>query len=71
MVSKVLVGVMLAGSLALAGCSSDAKDIKAVDTKVEVLKQDVDGLKLDVQEAKSEAARANQRLDNQVSTYRK
>lgn len=79
MFSKILVGAMLAGSLVLAGCSSDKHatidqvqaDVKVVQEKVQVLEKDVVALHQDADQAKGEAARANQRLDNQVATYKK
>jgi murein lipoprotein len=76
--NKVILGAILAGTLALAGCSSEhatldqvQTDVKVVQQKVDVLEKDVVSLRQDVDQAKGEAARANQRLDNQVTTYRK
>lgn len=79
MLNKIIVGTILAGSLVLAGCSSDKhasleqvqSDVKVVQTKVDNLEKDVVALRQDTDIAKGEAARANQRLDNQVSTYKK
>lgn len=78
MFNKVLVGAMLAGSLALAGCSSDGVQLTKLDAqvqtlneKVDVLQGDVNVLKHDTKAASDEAARANQRLDNQATAYRK
>ncbi len=79
MVSKILVGILVTGSLVLAGCSSDKDatldqvqaDVQTVQVKVDNLDKDVTALKQDAAIAKGEAARANQRLDNQVTTYKK
>lgn len=79
MVSKILAGILVAGSLVLAGCSSDKHatldqvqaDVQTVQVKVDNLDKDVTALKQDAAIAKGEAARANQRLDNQVTTYKK
>ncbi len=79
MFNKVVLGAMLAGSMILAGCSSDKhasleqvqSDVQVVQTKVDNLEKDVTALKQDADIAKGEAARANQRLDNQATAYRK
>ncbi|CRJ76488.1 LPP leucine zipper domain-containing protein [Salmonella enterica] len=49
--TKLVLGAVILGSTLLAGCSSNAK---------------IDQLSSDVQAAKDDAARANQRLDNKV-----
>lgn len=73
---KVLLGAVIVGSVLLTGCS-DAKlvktqaEVKTINTKVEALQSDVHELQKESQVAADEAARANQRLDNQVTTYRK
>lgn len=78
MMKKAIVGAMIFGSVILAGCSSKHADIAQVQSdvqtvaqKVDVLEKDVNALKQETAIAQGEAARANQRLDNQVSTYRK
>lgn len=79
MLNKVFLGALLAGSMILAGCSSDKhasleqvqSDVQVVQTKVDNLEKDVTALKQDADIAKGEAARANQRLDNQATAYRK
>ncbi|MBZ7110075.1 major outer membrane lipoprotein [Klebsiella pneumoniae] len=65
------------GSTLLAGCSSNAKidqlssDVQTLNAKVDQLSNDVNAMRSDVQAAKDDAARANQRLDNQAHSYRK
>lgn len=78
MIKKTIVGAMILGSVVLAGCSSKHADIEQVQAdvqvvgqKVDVLEKDVAVLKQETDIAKGEAARANLRLDNQVSTYKK
>ena len=79
MINKILIGAILAGSLALAGCSSDKHatieqvqtDVQTVQVKVDNLQKDVTALQQDTDIAKGEAARANQRIDNQATSYRK
>jgi murein lipoprotein len=69
-------GITKAGAL-LAGCSSNAKidqlssDVQTLNAKVDQLSNDVNAMRSDVQAAKDDAARANQRLDNQATKYRK
>lgn len=79
MFNKIMVGALLMTSMVLAGCSSDKhatiegvqKDVQTVQMKVDNLQKDVTELRQDTDMAKGEAARANQRLDNQVATYKK
>ncbi|MDY9411317.1 LPP leucine zipper domain-containing protein, partial [Escherichia coli] len=54
--TKLVLGAVILGSTLLAGCSSNAK---------------IDQLSSDVQTLKDDAARANQRLDNMATKYRK
>lgn len=74
--TKIISATIILGSVMLAGCS-DAKfmktqaEVATLNKKVDNLSMDVQALKVDVTDAKAEAARANQRLDNQVATYRK
>lgn len=74
---KIIGATLILGAVLLSGCSSNAKidqvqsDLGVVNQKVEALQNDVNMMRQDVDVARSEAARANQRLDNQVATYRK
>ncbi|SPP31250.1 Major outer membrane lipoprotein Lpp [Arsenophonus endosymbiont of Aleurodicus floccissimus] len=75
--TKVLLGSIVLASALLAGCSNSSQinklssDVQTVNGKVDQLSNDVQSLRIDVQTAKDEAARANQRLDNQVRRYKK
>lgn len=76
--NKVVACVVLAGAVVLAGCSSKSEKIDTLSTqvadvseKVDILEQDVQSLKQDVLVVRGDAARANQRLDNQVKTFKK
>lgn len=79
MFKKVLVGAVLAGSMVLAGCSSNktekidslGEQVQVIENKVDQLQGDVDAMKQDVLIVRGDAARANQRLDNQAQSYRK
>ncbi|MFS1539622.1 MAG: major outer membrane lipoprotein [Candidatus Phlomobacter fragariae] len=72
----VLSSIVLASAL-LAGCSNSGQinklssDVQTLNGKVDQLSNNVQSLRIDVQTAKDEAARANQRLDNQVHKYKK
>lgn len=73
---KFLSTFVVVGTLALTGCNSAkvAKinaDVNTLNEKVEVLAKDVKNLQDDAKVAKYDADRANKRLDNQVTTYRK
>ena len=46
-------------------------DVQTLNAKVDQLSNDVNAMRSDVQAAKDDAARANQRLDNQAHSYRK
>ncbi|MGK2960025.1 MAG: major outer membrane lipoprotein [Candidatus Malihini olakiniferum] len=73
----VLVGAVILSSTLLSGCSSNAKieqlfsDVQTLNAKVDQLSNDVNAIRSDVQAVKDDSARANQRLDNQVHTYKK
>ncbi len=75
MINKILMGVVLAGSLVLAGCASDETHVEGqtltLEQRVDNLEQDVQVLDQKVEAAADEAGRANQRLDNQATSYRK
>lgn len=78
MFKSIVVGAVLIGTATLAGCSSSNTDldkldqqVQTLDQKVDVLQQDVLNLKEETKEVRAEAERANNRLDNQVTTYRK
>ncbi|MDR0807145.1 MAG: murein lipoprotein [Enterobacteriaceae bacterium] len=66
--TKLVLGAVILGATLLAGC---AKDTSATDSKLNQLISDVAALRSDVQVAKDEAARANQRLDNLTRSYKK
>ncbi|EIP2582656.1 major outer membrane lipoprotein [Salmonella enterica] len=69
--TKLVLGAVILGSTLLAGCSSNAKidqlssDVQTLNAKVDQLSNDVNAMRSD------DAARANQRLDNQATKYRK
>lgn len=75
--TKLVLGAVILASTMLAGCSSTAKldqlssDVQTLNSKVDQLSNDVNAVRADVQTAKDEAARANQRLDNMAHGYRK
>ncbi|MDR5610944.1 MULTISPECIES: major outer membrane lipoprotein [unclassified Arsenophonus] len=75
--TKVVLGSIVLASSLLAGCSNSSQinklssDVQTLNGKVDQLSNDVQSLRTDVQTAKDEAARANQRLDNQVRRYKK
>lgn len=62
--TKMMVGAVVFATVLLAGCSKSDMANKVLDTQLtQVLS--------DVQTAKAEAARANQRLDNLTRGYKK
>jgi murein lipoprotein len=75
--TKLVLGSVILGSTLLEGCSSNTKfkqlstDVQILNAKVEQLSNDVTAIHSDVQAVKDDAARANQRLDNQVNAYKK
>ncbi len=69
-----LMGALVLGATTLVGCASDS----ALNAKVDAIAADVDALKAqqsklanDVAFVKSDAARANERLDNLARRYKK
>ncbi|QLK88255.1 major outer membrane lipoprotein [Arsenophonus endosymbiont of Aphis craccivora] len=75
--TKVVLGSIVLASALLAGCSNSSQinklssDVQTLNGKVDQLSNYVQSLRTDVHTAKDEAARANQRLDNQVRRYKK
>ncbi|WMY96831.1 MAG: major outer membrane lipoprotein [Arsenophonus sp.] len=75
--TKIALASIFLTSFLLVGCSSSnqmnklSSDVQTLNGKVDQLSNDVELLRTDVQTAKDEADRANQRLDNQVRTYKK
>ncbi|AVQ86891.1 murein lipoprotein [Plesiomonas shigelloides] len=71
--TKLILGTIVLSSTLLAGCANTKLEQSVADlnTKVDQLATDVGSLRTDVQDAKAEAARANQRLDNMATSYKK
>ncbi len=66
---KMVVGAVILASTMLVGCSSHDE---ATNTTLNTVVSKLNQVQSDVQEAKAEAARANQRLDNLTRTsYKK
>nr|P09461.1 RecName: Full=Major outer membrane lipoprotein Lpp; Flags: Precursor [Proteus mirabilis]AAA25658.1 lipoprotein [Proteus mirabilis]AAA25659.1 lipoprotein precursor [Proteus mirabilis] len=78
MKAKIVLGAVILASGLLAGCSSSnnaqldqiSSDVNRLNTQVQQLSSDVQSANAQAKAA-YEAARANQRLDNQVTTYKK
>ncbi|EEI48914.1 lipoprotein LPP repeat protein [Proteus mirabilis ATCC 29906] len=79
MKAKIVLGAVILASGLLAGCSSSnnaqldqiSSDVNRLNTQVQQLSSDVQSANAQAKAAYDEAARANQRLDNQVTTYKK
>ncbi|MBX4181153.1 major outer membrane lipoprotein [Sodalis sp. CWE] len=76
--TKLALGtVVTLCSILLIGCSNSSKvdqlfsDVQTLNAKTDQMNNDINALRSDVQSAKDHATRANQRLDNQVASYRK
>lgn len=76
--AKVFFGALVL--TVLAGCSTHkqdtrldriSSDVQSLHAKTDRLSGEVNSMRSDVQFAKEEAARANQRLNNQARSYRK
>lgn len=78
---QLLFGTIALSATLLTGCANTDQleaDVQALTGKVDQLSADVGALRdeqgkmaADVQDAKAEAARANQRLDNMATSYKK
>ncbi|MCV2506283.1 MAG: murein lipoprotein [Candidatus Lightella neohaematopini] len=74
---KLIQSILIIGCFSLVGCSNKNKinqissEVKTLDTKFNKMSSDVNNMHSDIQNAKNNAVRANQRLDNQVTNYRK
>ncbi|OTA15844.1 major outer membrane lipoprotein [Xenorhabdus vietnamensis] len=75
--TKVVFGAVILASTLLAGCSNATKveqlasQVHTLGSKVDRLSSDISSIRSEAQSAKDEAARANQRLNNQVRSYKK
>ncbi|AWH87360.1 LPP leucine zipper domain-containing protein [Limnobaculum parvum] len=67
--TKVVLGAVILSATLLAGCAKSTDT--STNSKLTQLISDVAALRSDVQVAKDEAARANQRLDNMTRSYKK
>lgn len=77
---KILIGGLVLGSVILSGCSTSNTNVKLdklttdvgmLSQKVDAMQEDMKVMRQDINVTYQEAQRANQRLDNQVKTYRK
>lgn len=77
---KILIGGLVLGSVVLSGCSTSNTNVKLdklttdvgmLSQKVDAMQEDMKVMRQDINVTYQEAQRANQRLDNQVKTYRK
>ena len=79
MKAKLVLGAVILASGLLEGCSSSnnaqldqiSSDVSSLNSQVQQLSSDVQSARAEAKSAYDEAARANQRLDNQVTTYKK
>lgn len=75
--SKLILSTIVLSSTLLTGCANNAKtdqlssEVQTLNAKVDQVSNDINTLRSDVQTAKEEAVRANQRLDNQATSYHK
>ncbi|WP_342220901.1 major outer membrane lipoprotein [Candidatus Fukatsuia endosymbiont of Tuberolachnus salignus] len=75
--TKLILGTVILSSVLLAGCSNRShierlsSDVKTINAKVDQLSNEVSAMRSDVQAAKDNATRANQRLSNKAHSYRK
>ncbi|MCV2525197.1 MAG: murein lipoprotein [Candidatus Lightella neohaematopini] len=74
---KLIQTALIIGCFSLVGCSNKNKinqissEVKTLDTKFNKISNDMNNMHSDIQNAKNNAVRANQRLDNQITNYRK
>lgn len=79
MLKQVILGTIIMGAVAVTGCTSKKTErletlstqVQVIDKKVDDLQTKVDAMKQDVLIVRGDAARANQRLDNLSTSYRK
>lgn len=76
--TKIVLGTVILATTVLAGCSSHHKssekmpsEIQTLNVKIDQLSSDVHAIRTEVQASRDDAARANQRLDNQTHSYKK
>lgn len=74
---RLICSVIILSSFILASCASTTKiielssEVRDLSGKIDQISSDIDNLRPEVEKNKSEAARANQRLDNQITSYHK
>ncbi len=76
--TKLVLGAVIMASTLLAGCSKGKTDkvssdsqAQTVNAKVDQISNDMNALRSEVEAVRSDAARANSRLDNMAHQYKK
>lgn len=74
---KLVCFTIISSALILTNCASTNQvtelysKMEILNTKIDQVNNDIDLLRPDIEYAKNESTRANKRLDNKVSFYRK
>ncbi|WHL24761.1 MAG: LPP leucine zipper domain-containing protein [Candidatus Blochmannia vicinus] len=75
--NRLVCSAIILSSFVLVSCASTTKikelssEVHDLNEKIDQISSDIDNLRPEVEKNKSEAARANQRIDNQVTSYHK
>lgn len=74
---RLICSVIILSSFILSSCASTNKvkelssEVHDLSERIDQISSDIDVLRPEIEKTKNEAARANQRIDNQVTSYHK
>ncbi|AGC03643.1 Major outer membrane lipoprotein 1 [Candidatus Blochmanniella chromaiodes str. 640] len=75
--NRLICSAIILSSFLLANCASTNKikelssEVHDLNERIDQISSDIDVLRPEIEKTKNEAARANQRIDNQITSYHK
>lgn len=75
--NRLICSAIILSSFVLASCASTTKikelssEVHDLNERIDQISSDIDVLRPEIEKTKNEAARANQRIDNQITSYHK
>ncbi|URJ24771.1 murein lipoprotein [Candidatus Blochmanniella camponoti] len=75
--NRLICSAIILSSFVLVSCASTTKikelssEVHDLNERIDQISSDIDVLRPEIEKTKNEAARANQRIDNQITSYHK